>query len=362
MRVALAGAILLVLCMSMAYAQPEPQPQPQADPETPAAQPETPAPPPVPGLPKTLEEFQARIAEKATDPKAAVKLWFDAVFVYMLRDKALGQKMILEMDRYKEWDSKTFRLFRDQITRQPYIMFSYPKGATPENKYTFDPDKYELTYHGEPNFSPYADTEEGKFVKLFVKSNGADAPRPITMQRNAKGEYKFYEFSSIFVGVRPPVMPKIYGESVPQSVDPVWVARQWIQGILMYHAGQKEEGLAQMNSVMKEPTNDRFQSFPGMAMAKDKTHIWRSYVKGTSPENQYKVDDVSAIEIETYYQDGEAPTETSTSLRMFVRSSGADTARPLSMEKDDRGEWRVSEFSSLCVGVRPPKDPNADNF
>ena len=31
------------------------------------------------GLPKTLEEFQTQIAEKAKDPKAAVKLWFDAV-------------------------------------------------------------------------------------------------------------------------------------------------------------------------------------------------------------------------------------------------------------------------------------------
>lgn len=102
-------------------------------------------------------------------------------------------------------------------------------------------------------------------------SNGADNPRSITLQKSKRGEFKLYEFSSIFVGVRPALQPIIFGESVPESKDPKWVLKYWLQGILLYHAGQKEKGLKQMNALMVEPTNEKFTSFPGMAMFPPKT-------------------------------------------------------------------------------------------
>lgn len=308
-------------------------------------------------LPKDLDTFKAQIAEKATDPKAAVKLWFDAVYVYLTVDKALGQEMILEMDRYKEWDSRSFLTFRSQMDEKPYILFSYAKEATPENEYKFDPNNYELVFTSEPDPNPFADQEAGAYVKLFVKSNGADLPRPITLMRNKRGEYKFYEFSSIYVGVRPPVKPIIFGESIPESKDPKWVFKYWLQGILLYHAGQKEKGLKQMNALMVEPTTEKFYSFPGMAMFKPKTWYWNSYVKGATPDNGYLVPDIMNFEVDTYFQPGEEPKEDSTRIRMFVKCSGADSARPVQMKRDDKGEWRMFEWSSLCVGMRPPKEP-----
>ncbi len=307
-------------------------------------------------LPKSLEQFQQQITTQAKDPKGAVRLWFDAVYVFLTVDKELGQKLILEMDRYKEWDSRSFRTFRQQIAEKPYIMFSYAKAATPENKYEFDPKAYELTFGDNINTKPFADKEEGEYVKLFIKSNGADLPRPITLMRNKRGEYKFYEFSSLYVGVRPPKMPVIFGASIPESKDPKWVARQWLQGILLYLAGEKETGLKQMNALMVDPTDEKFDAFHG-AMAPNKSYIWRSYVKGTSPDTQYVVADPYTIEIESHFQPGEDPKEDSRLIRMFIHSSGADTDRPLKLSRDDKGEWRVSEFSSFCVGVRAPKQP-----
>ncbi len=155
-------------------------------------------------LPDSFEVFQEQVAEKAKDPRQAAKLWFDAVFVYLTIDKELGKQMILEMSRYKDWGAPTNRRFIERLDTQSHIFFSYGKGSTPENGYTMDPNDYELVFHGETNLKPYADRDEGAFAKLFVVSGGADFPRSMTFQRNRNGEYKVYEFSSIYVGVRPP--------------------------------------------------------------------------------------------------------------------------------------------------------------
>jgi len=310
-------------------------------------------------LPTSLDQYRQQIAEKAGDPKAALKLWFDGVYVYLLVDKELGQQCILEMDRWKEWDSRSFRTFRSQIDSMPYIMYSYAKGATPQNGYKFDPNNYELVFHGAINTKPFADKPEGDFVKMFIRSGGADLPRPLTMQRNNLGQYKMYEFSSLYVGVRPPETARIFGDDIPESTDPVWTFKHWLQGILMYLAGD-EAGLQQMNALMKEP-DENLHSFHGTLTA-EKAYIWRSYVVGATPENQYSVPDITNFEVSTYFQPGEEPTDTAKRIRMFVRSSGADSARPMILERDDRLQWRMSEYSSLCVGVRKPVDPNAGNF
>jgi len=311
-------------------------------------------------LPTSLDEFKAQIAEKASDPKASVKLWFDAVYVYTGGNHELGEQLITEMCKDKDWKA-TMNYFVSALDNQPYIFASYANGATPENKYQMDPNNYELTFSGSLNMKPFADKEEGEYCKLFVKSNGADSPRPITLQRNNSGQYKFYEFSSICVGVRPPAQEEALDDDHPESKDPAWAYKQWLQGILKYHAGDKEAGLAQMISMMKEKEVNLEYAFHG-AMGPEKAYIWRSYVKGTSPDTGYKVDDIEAIQVDTYFQPNEAPTETSKNIRMFCRSTGADSGRPLKLERDSRGQWRITEYSSLCVGVRAPKNPDEGNF
>jgi Domain of unknown function (DUF6935) len=315
-------------------------------------------------LPTSLDEFQAQIAQKASDPKAAVKLWFDAVYVYIGGNRALGEQLITEMCRDKDWKTApTYSYFVTALNDKPYIFASYAKGTSPDTKYQMDPNSYELVFEGQVNMKPFADKAEGDYCKLFVRSSGADSARPITLIRNNKGEYKFYEFSSIFVGTRPPAQEEVLDESVPESKEPPGAVRHWLIGILKYLGGDKEAGLKQMNAVMKEKVaeNNLRYAFHD-ALSAEKAYIWRSYAKGAAPDNGYKVDDVTAIQIETYFQPGEAPTATSKQIRMFVKSSGADSARPIRLERDSRGEWRVIEYSSLCVGVRAPKTGNEGNF
>lgn len=309
-------------------------------------------------LPKTLEEFQQQIAEKARDPRAATKLWLDAVMVYIGGDKQLGEQLITEMSKDKQWKSRSY--FVRAMAERPYIFRSYAKGTGPETQYDMDPNQYELVHSGKVDLKPYVDKAEGEYAKLFIVSSGADAPRPAILARNSRGEYKMDNFSSLCVDVRPPQQAKIWGPDLPESTDPVWTFKYWLQGILMYLKGQQEEGLAQMNSVMKRP-DPELRSFHG-AMGPEKSHLWGSYVRGTSRENGYNVPDIMNFEVDTYFQEGEAPTETSTLIRMFVRSTGADSARPLRLELDDRKQWRINEYSSLCLDVRPPVAPNAGDF
>ncbi len=41
-------------------------------------------------------------------------------------------------------------------------------------------------------------------VKVFVECSGASSPRPLTLQKNNRGVWKAYEYSSLFVGIQPP--------------------------------------------------------------------------------------------------------------------------------------------------------------
>lgn len=78
----------------------------------------------------------------------------------------------------------------------------------------------------------------------------------------------------------------------------------------------------------------------------------RSYVRGTSPDNSYTIA-AGSIEIGFRSQSKHAGSERSGTKKVFVWSSGADTARPITLKRNTRGLWKVSEFSSLLVGVRP---------
>ena len=149
-----------------------------------------------------VDDFRARIAAEATDPKQAVRLWFDAVFVYTSGEDELGADMITEMTKDNNWQ-RAASYFVRALDHNPHIFRSYARGSAPENDYAMSPDDYALTFT-RTETQPYPDREEGEYVKMFVESSGADSPRPIEVQRNSRGEYKVSNFSSICSGIRPP--------------------------------------------------------------------------------------------------------------------------------------------------------------
>ena len=41
-------------------------------------------------------------------------------------------------------------------------------------------------------------------------------------------------------------------------------------------------------------------------------------------------------------------------MRIFIKCNGAASPRPITLKQNDKGIWKVSEFSSLFVGVAKP--------
>ena len=83
---------------------------------------------------------------------------------------------------------------------------------------------------------------------------------------------------------------------------------------------------------------------------KKNRNIARSYVGGT-PENGYKFSKSSLTMTVVKKQDH------GKGLKIFIQSGGKDSATPLKLRKNNAGEWKLTEYSSVCTGVKKtPKE------
>jgi hypothetical protein len=82
----------------------------------------------------------------------------------------------------------------------------------------------------------------------------------------------------------------------------------------------------------------------------DHPYIAASYIDDTDPEAGYALPPLP-WEIRLNGDEREVDADRT---KVFVYSSGADSARPITLRKNDKGFWKADEWSSLVVGVRPP--------
>ena len=91
-----------------------------------------------------------------------------------------------------------------------------------------------------------------------------------------------------------------------------------------------------------------------------KGHLARSYVQGTSPEGAYALPEgPHEIRISTNPHSGDLGSGT---YKVFVASTGADSPRPITLKQNDKGLWKAHEWSSLTLGVVPPKQVVDDDL
>lgn len=87
---------------------------------------------------------------------------------------------------------------------------------------------------------------------------------------------------------------------------------------------------------------------------KHKDHLANSYIVGTSHTDNYKL---SSAPYKMAFTRNRYTEQTDGSMRIFIKCNGADTPRPITLKKNNRGIWKVTNYSSLFVGVRKmPKD------
>jgi hypothetical protein len=89
-------------------------------------------------------------------------------------------------------------------------------------------------------------------------------------------------------------------------------------------------------------------------------HVARSYVRGTGPAGRYEFPSAPlAFEVTTNPYSGDKATGT---YKVFLASTGADSPRPITLKRNDKGIWKASEWSSLTLGVRPPAATVSDDL
>lgn len=77
-----------------------------------------------------------------------------------------------------------------------------------------------------------------------------------------------------------------------------------------------------------------------------------AYIAGATPANAYALPEMPwtvALATNPYSGDVERGR-----LKLFVRCSGADLPRPVTVRRQETGLWKASEWSSLLMGIRRP--------
>lgn len=90
-----------------------------------------------------------------------------------------------------------------------------------------------------------------------------------------------------------------------------------------------------------------------------KDHITRSYVQGTRWEDGYVL---PTGDLTVRVKQQRDSLQSADKAKMFVYSTGADTPRPVSLGKNDKGLWKGLEWSSLEVGIRAPASNRSDDL
>ena len=148
-------------------------------------------------LPESLAEMQALPEAKLESPYQTAALTLCALCVYAA-DKNIGTEMLNWLRGPRPLSGVDISFLNDRFRDgKTYVPFSYFEGATPDNDYTPN-EPYKVTIES----NPYSAANEG-YMKLFIKSGGADSPREIVMRKLGDGRWMLWD-QFLLVGIRDP--------------------------------------------------------------------------------------------------------------------------------------------------------------
>ena len=149
-------------------------------------------------LPETPEEWKAMPQTDLTHPENACLMFLCALHLYV-KNPDWGIEAMNRLRGPRPMTPYDIQFLRNRMREKQYLPLAYFAGAVPENDYT--PGK-PLTLEVLPTPRPQ-DVEAG-YMKVFLKTAGADDPRPVTLRRKGN-TWCLWEYSSILTGIRPPV-------------------------------------------------------------------------------------------------------------------------------------------------------------
>jgi hypothetical protein len=166
----------------------------------------------IPSRPTSIEEYLDLRDRVATSPEGGAAMMVVALLAYADGEE-LGQACLtcavastrlvdgVKGYRGRQLSNASLQRIRTQIRGRDYVARSYVSGTTPQDGYQLAAAPYMVeclrnVHSGDPTSGQ---------CKVFVVSSGADSPRPVTLAKNENGIWKAIEWSSLIVGVRPPV-------------------------------------------------------------------------------------------------------------------------------------------------------------
>lgn len=153
-------------------------------------------------LPESVDQLKALPEASLDSPFKTAALTVCALCAYAA-DKQIGIEMLNFLKGPKPLTPFEISFIDDRLRYgKAYVPFSYFKGATPENNYT-PSEPFSVTISS----NPYSNANEG-YMKLFIRSGGADNPREIVMRMKGDGRWFLWEQF---------LLPDI---RIPKSADP----------------------------------------------------------------------------------------------------------------------------------------------
>lgn len=148
-------------------------------------------------IPENLQEFEGLATMGQDTPDKVCALFLCALMVYEKnRDDGTAAMNILRGPR--PMTPYDVQFLRDRLRGKEYLPLAYFEGAAPENGYA-PARPYVLSVLSDPRPQ---DIEPG-YIRVFLKTAGADSPRPVKLRQ--KGcEWFLWEYSSVLSGIRVP--------------------------------------------------------------------------------------------------------------------------------------------------------------
>lgn len=151
-----------------------------------------------PALPESLAQLQALPEASLDSPFKTAALTVCAVCAYAA-DRNIGTEMLNWLRGPRPLSNQEISFLNDRFRDgKTHVPFSYFKDATPDNSCT-PTEPFTVTIFT----NPYSDANEG-YMKLFIRSGGADNPREVVLrQRGSDGKWFLWD-QFLLVGIREP--------------------------------------------------------------------------------------------------------------------------------------------------------------
>lgn len=148
-------------------------------------------------LPGTLAEFSAMPQMDLSVPQNTCALFLCALQLYV-KDRDAGTEALNLLRGPRPLSPYDIQFLRDRLRGKSYLPLAYFDGAAPENGYTPE-EPLTLEVLDDTGSRP----QEPGFLRLFLRTAGADSPRPLTLRKKG-GLWYLWEYSSILSGIRIP--------------------------------------------------------------------------------------------------------------------------------------------------------------